>query len=65
MTSSGTIRPFYGVVIHDKCKTADLPTLHAYKTVVEDLLKGGGSDADDLKGALKELDAAIAAKKKY
>jgi hypothetical protein len=32
---------------------------------VQDLLKGGGSDADDLKGALKELDAAIAAKKKY
>ena len=64
MTTSGTIRPFYGVVIHDKCKTADLSTLHAYKTVVEDLLKGG-SDTGDLKGALKELDAAIAAKKKY
>ena len=64
MTTSGTIRPFYGVVIHDKCKTADLPTLHAYKTVVEDLMKGA-SDTDDLKGALKELDAAIAAKKKY
>ena len=65
MATSGTIRPLYGVVIHDKCKTADLPTLHAYKTVVEDLLKGGGSDTDDLKGALKELDGAIAAKKKY
>lgn len=64
MTSSGTIRPFYGVVIHDKCKTADLPTLHAYKTVVEDLMKSG-SDNDDLKSALKELDSAIAAKKKY
>jgi hypothetical protein len=63
MTSSGNIRPFYGPVIHDKCKTADLPTLQAYKTVVEDLVKGGG--ADDLKDSLKELDAAIAAKKKY
>jgi len=38
--------------IRDKCKSADVATLQAYKTVVHDLLKDyKGSDADDLKGA--------------
>jgi hypothetical protein len=65
MASSGTIRPLYGVVVRDKCKSADVETLKAYKTVVHDLLKDyKGSDADDLKGAAKELDHAIAAKGK-
>ena len=59
MASSGTIRPLYGVVIRDKCKSADASTLKAYKTVAEDLLKDhSGPDAADL----KDLDNAIAAK---
>jgi hypothetical protein len=63
MTSSGTIRPLYGVIIRDKCKTADLATLTAYKTVAHDLLKDHkGSDAKDLADAVKELEHAIAAK---
>jgi hypothetical protein len=63
-SSSGNFRPLYGVVIRDKCKTADKDTLMAYKKVAEDLIKGqSGPDADDLKGAVKELDQAIAAKK--
>jgi len=65
MASSGTIRPLYGVIIRDKCKYADVNTLMAYKTVAEDLLKDhSGDDADDLKDAVKDLDKAIATKKK-
>ena len=61
--SSGPIRPLYGVIIRDKCKYADLNTLQAYKTVGHDLLKDyQGSDADDLRAALKELDMVIAKK---
>ena len=61
--SSGPIRPLYGVIIRDKCKYADLNTLKAYKTVGHDLLKDyHGSEADDLKASLKELDTAISAK---
>jgi hypothetical protein len=61
--SSGPIRPLYGVIIRDKCKHADLNTLKAYKIVGHDLLKDHkGSDADDLRASLKELDAAIASK---
>jgi hypothetical protein len=60
-SGSGTIRPLYGVIIRDKCKSADLDTLKAYKVVGHDLLKGhSGADADDLKEALKDLDKAIA-----
>jgi hypothetical protein len=33
MTTSGPIRQLYGVVLRDKCKTADLATLKAYKVV--------------------------------
>jgi hypothetical protein len=63
MTDSGKIQPLYGVIIRDKCKYADLPTLKAYKIVALDLLKGRqGSDADDLRASLKELDVAIATK---
>ena len=63
MAYSGPIRPLFGVIIRDKCKTADAATLKAYKTVAEDLLKDHkGPDAEDLKDSLKELDAAIAAK---
>lgn len=62
-SGSGTIRPLYGVVIRDKCKSADVETLKAYKIVAEDLLKGHkGPDAKDLADAIKELDQAIAAK---
>jgi hypothetical protein len=60
MTSSGTIRPLYGVIIRDKCKSADLNTLMAYKTVAQDLLKDHHDK--DLADAVKELDHAIAAK---
>jgi hypothetical protein len=63
MASSGTIRPLYGVVIRDKCKSADVDTLKAYKKVAEDLLKDyGGADAKDLADSVKDLDKAIAAK---
>jgi hypothetical protein len=62
-TQSGGIQPLYGVIIHDKCKTADVSMLKAYRTVVDDLLKGAsGPAAAELKTALGELDAAIAAK---
>ena len=60
MTSSGTIRPLYGVIIRDKCKSADLNTLMAYRTVAQDLLKD--HQDRDLADAVKELDHAIAAK---
>jgi hypothetical protein len=64
MAYSGPIRPLYGVIIRDKCKTADAATLKAYKIVAEDMLKDHqGPDAADLKESLKELDAAIAKKK--
>jgi hypothetical protein len=57
---SGGIRPLYGVIIRDKCKTADHDTLRAYKKVGEDLLKGAsGPDADDLRASLKEIDKAL------
>ena len=57
-SGSGTIRPLYGVIIHDKCKSADLATLKAYKIVGHDLLKDHKDK--DLEDALKELDKAIA-----
>lgn len=63
---SGGIRPLYGVIIRDKCKTADPATLRAYKVVAEDLLKGAGSgdsDVQDLRAAVQEIDKALAAKK--
>lgn len=57
---SGGIRPLYGVVIRDKCKTADKATLQAYKTVAQDLLKDfKGASADDLRKSLADLDKAI------
>jgi hypothetical protein len=60
-SGSGTIRPLYGVIIRDKCKSSDLETLKAYKIVGHDLLKGHkGDDAKDLEEALKDLDKAIA-----
>jgi hypothetical protein len=62
-TQSGGIQPLYGVVIGDKCKTADLNTLKAYRTVAQDLLKGAsGPGANELKASLGDLDKAIAAK---
>jgi len=61
--SSGTIRALYGVIIRDKCKTANLETLKAYHTVGHDLLKDQkGEGQKDLQDALKDLDKAIAAK---
>jgi hypothetical protein len=63
-TQSGGIQPLYGVIIHDKCKTADVSTLQAYRTVANDLLNdASGPAADELKASLRELDKAIAAKK--
>jgi hypothetical protein len=62
-TQSGGIQPLYGVIIRDKCKTADLSMLQAYRTVAHDLLKdASGPAADELKASLTELDKAIAAK---
>jgi hypothetical protein len=57
-SGSGTIRPLYGVVIRDKCKSSDLETLKAYKVVGHDLLKDHKDK--DLEEALKDLDKAIA-----
>ena len=66
MATSGTIRPLYGVIIRDKCKSADVDTLKAYKVVAEDMLKSHeGPDAHDLKEAVKELDQVIKSKSKY
>ena|ERR1700689_2592642 len=63
MATSGGIQPLYGVVIRDKCKTADLSTLQAYRTVVNDLLQGAsGAGADELKASLGDLDKAISGK---
>ena len=64
VASSGTIRPLYGVIIRDRCKSADAATLKAYKVVAQDMLKGlKGEDAKDLEDALKDVDKALAAKK--
>jgi hypothetical protein len=54
-------RQLYGVVIRDRIKSADLATLQAYRTVTHDLLKG--SDDEELRGALADLEKAIATKK--
>jgi hypothetical protein len=65
MAQSGGIRPFYGVIIHDKCKTASPDTLRAYKTVAEDLLKdphSGYKDSQELKDALKACEHALSKK---
>jgi hypothetical protein len=63
MASSGTIQPLYGVIIRDKCKSADLDTLKAYRTVAYHLLKDHkGPDETDLAGAVKELEQVIAKK---
>jgi hypothetical protein len=57
---SGPIRPLYGVIIRDKCKTANPTVLKAYKAVAEDLVKDYEGDAKtELQAAIKELDAAI------
>jgi hypothetical protein len=62
-SGSGGIRQFYGVIIRDKCKTADANTLRAYKTVANDLLKDAkGSEVEELKSALAELDKALGSK---
>lgn len=61
-SSSGGIRPLYGVIIRDKCKSADAATLKAYRIVAEDLLKDldpGHADAKGLKEALQELEHAL------
>ena len=62
MAYSGGIRPFYAVIIHDKCKTASPDILRAYKTVAEDLLKDpnhGYKDNAELKEAITACDDAL------
>ena len=59
-------RPFYAVIIHDKCKTADAETLRAYRVVAQDLLNdpnSGYQDFQDLKDALKVCDQTLSGKK--
>jgi hypothetical protein len=66
-THSGGIRPFYAVIIHDKCKTANPETLRHYKAVAEDLLKdphSGYANSQELKDAIKACDQAIGGHKK-
>lgn len=59
-SDSGSIRALYGPVIRDKCKSADVDTLKAYKTVVQDLQKDKGPDAEELASLSTEIDQAIA-----
>jgi hypothetical protein len=62
---SGGIRPLYGIVIRDKCKTADPTTLRAYKVVAQDLLKdakAGDPDAEDLRKSIDDIDKALVGK---
>lgn len=59
-TGSGNFVPLYGATIRDKCGSADLNTLLAYRTVAYDLLNNAtGPDADDLRASLPDLEAAI------
>jgi len=63
---SGGVRLLYGVIIRDRCKTADPDTLRAYKKVAEDLLKhpnAGGGDKQELQDSIKEIDKALGGKK--
>ena len=63
MATSGNLQPLYGKIICEKAKTADLPTLKAYQTVANDLLKGhSGPEAEELRTCLGDLDKAIKAK---
>ena len=60
---SGGIRPLYGVIIRDKCKTADPDTLRAYKKVCEDLKKdASGAEAKELLDSITEIDKALGGK---
>jgi hypothetical protein len=63
MASSGTIQPLYGVIIRDKCKSSDLDTLKAYRTVAYFILKDYTGADKDLENAVKELEQVIATKK--
>ncbi len=61
MAQSGGVVPFYAVIIHDKCKTANPDLLRHYKAVAEDLLKdpkNGYKDSQELKDAIKACDHA-------
>jgi hypothetical protein len=60
---SGDMRLLYGVILRDKAKTADKETLNAYRIVASDLMHTASKEAaEDLKGALAELEKAIQAK---
>ena len=64
-SSSGGMIALYGVVLQDKCRTASLTTLRAYKAVAADLLKDSkGAAAGELREAVKSISAAISAKGK-
>jgi len=59
----GDIRQLYGVILRDKAKTADLETLKAYRHVASDLMHTASKEAaEDLQGALADLEKAIQAK---
>ena len=61
--ASGNGITLYGVILRDRCRTADLSTLQAYHTVGHDLLQGAsGPEADEVRSALGDLDKAIKAK---
>jgi hypothetical protein len=58
----GDIRQLYGVILRDKAKTADKETLMAYRLVASDLMHSASKEAaEDLKGALADLEKAIQA----
>jgi len=60
----GDNRLLYGVIIRDKMKTADEPTLRAYLAVGKDLLKGPDvAEAGDLEAAVADLEKRLGARK--
>jgi hypothetical protein len=60
-SSSGGIRPLYGVIIKDKCKHAPPETLNAYLHVAQDLLKdSAGDEKQELEAAIADLKKALA-----
>jgi hypothetical protein len=62
MAQSGGIRPFYGVIIKDKCKSASPDVLRAYQTVGQDLLNdpnSGYQNDPELKEALDACKSAL------
>lgn len=60
-STSGGIRPLYGIIIKDRCKSAPPETLSAYLQVARDLLKdAAGDEKKELETAISDLKTALA-----